>query len=156
MRSIIIAILAIGCLGAAEFPVEGVHMCCGGCKKAIAAASPAATVQGKQVIVSAASADEANAALVALNKAGFHGAVAVKGVAFPTQQLSDAKADTVVVTGVHNCCGGCEKKITALVTGAGAAGCEIADGTVTATGPVSPKAVVEALNGGGLAATPTP
>lgn len=80
MRSIIIAILAIGCLGAAEFPVEGVHMCCGGC----------------------------------------------------------------------------EKKITALVTGAGAAGCEIADGTVTATGPVSPKAVVEALNGGGLAATPTP
>jgi periplasmic mercuric ion binding protein len=157
MRSVLIAILALGLgLGAAEFPVEGLHLCCGSCKKAVAAATPAATVKGDTVVITAGSADEANAALAALAKAGFHGAVTVKGVAFPVQDVSDVKVDTVTITGIHNCCKGCAKRITELVTAGGGAVKSLDETTLVVTGPVSPKAVLTALNGGGLGGSIAP
>ncbi|MEX0702890.1 MAG: cation transporter [Planctomycetales bacterium] len=157
--------LASAASQAGEVKVSGVHICCGMCVKAIDAALK--DVQGvsaakgdaktKVVVFQAADDKGAEAGVKALAAAGFYGE-AKHGdvvVAFPASGAkADAKADTIVLTGVHLCCGGCVTASTKAVKEV--AGVTDAKGdpkakTVTVTGSsVEVAKAVEALNKAGF------
>ncbi|MEX0717671.1 MAG: cation transporter [Planctomycetaceae bacterium] len=150
---------------AGEVKVTGVHICCGMCVKALNEALTGVTgvsnakpdQQSKTVTFVAADDKAAEAGVKALADAGFHGAAkhGDKDVAFPASgAAADAKADSVVLTGVHLCCGGCVNAATkaakevANVTDAKA---DQKAKTVTLTGnSVEVAKAVEALNKAGF------
>lgn len=109
----------------AETKVElkGVHLCCGGCvtavKDAVADISGATVVcdrPGKTISISAADEATVQKAIDAIAAAGYHGESSSKDL--KCKDDSGAKAGKVArieLTGVHNCCGGCNKAIKAAL-----------------------------------------
>src|SRR5690606_17639375 len=106
--------------------VSNLHVCCGACVKALNAAltdvpgvSDAKPNQkGKSLTFTAANDKAADAGVKALAEAGFYGTAkhGDKELAFPASgAATDAKADSVVLTGVHLCCGGCVTAATKAV-----------------------------------------
>ncbi|QDU36780.1 copper exporting ATPase [Maioricimonas rarisocia] len=150
---------------AGDVKVEGVHLCCGACVKGVGKAlKDVSGVEGVtcdrdegSVAFAAESADAAKSAINALAAAGFFGKAKHDGeeVAFPKSGAKEgAKADTVSVSNVHLCCGGCVNavaKAVKKVDGVSDVTCDRAESSVKVTGSdVSVEAVVEALNGAGF------
>ena len=103
---------------AADVKIEGVHLCCGSCSKAIESAlkdvdgvSDATPDQdAKSVTFKAKDSKAVDAGLKALADAGFHGKATADGkaVKFPEVKVAKGtKSDAFTITGVHLCCGSC-------------------------------------------------
>jgi len=147
---------------AGQMKVEGVHLCCGACVKAVNAAFEG--VEGitnltvdkdaGTVVWEAADRKTAQKGIQALAKAGFGGKAAFDGkpVNFPKGVKEEATGDSVTIGGLHNCCDGCADAITAAlkgVKGVAEAKCNKRQCTVTGTA-VSHTALIEALHAAGL------
>ncbi|MCH8829324.1 MAG: cation transporter [Planctomycetes bacterium] len=152
---------------AADVSLSGTHLCCGGCAKSVAKVlggitgveDAACDLKTKTVTFKAAEADIAKKALRALAKAGFYGTAKVDGkaVKFPAQKIKKGtKNDTVVLRGVHICCGQCIKAIAAAVKGVSGVespACNKKKRTVTLTGKdIDVAAAIAALNKAGFSA----
>ena len=107
------------------------HLCCGACVKAVHKAVDSvegATVEVDQEEGTSAitAADEETAARVlkAIADAGFHGKSDSETLALPKDSGAPAgKVERLEITGIHNCCGGCNKALKeAIKTVEGVAG----------------------------------
>lgn len=149
-------------VSAGQVKVEGVHLCCGACVKAVNAAfegvEGVSNIQvdkdGGTVTFDATDMKAARAGVGAMAKAGFGGKAVHggKAVNFPKGFKEEAKADSVTIRGLHNCCAGCSKAITAAlekVEGVKGVKCEKRVCTVTGSG-ISYTALIEALHADGL------
>jgi copper chaperone CopZ len=153
---------------AGECKVEGVHICCRACVVAIGEAltdvegvsDGAADADAGTVTFQATDAEAANRGLAALGEAGFFGSASHGDdeVAFPASGAEeDEKADSVVISNLHNCCPGCKNAIdAALETVDGVSG-NTWDGDaklLTVTGSdFELTAVIAALNESGFGGT---
>lgn len=150
---------------AGDVKVEGVHLCCGACVKGVGKALKGvdglAGIQcdrkAGSIVFSAESGDAAKSAIAALADGGFFGTATLdgKGVAFPKSGAkAGAKADSISISHVHLCCGGCisaAAKAVRGVEGVADVDCDRAGSSVKVTGSdVSVEAVVKALNGAGF------
>ena len=164
--SLFALLLAVGVTQAEEVTVKGVHLCYGQCVKGVAKtlgsvdgiSDAACDRTAKTVTFTADSDKSAAAAINALGKAGFHGAAAHgdKLLKFPASGAKKGdKADKVVFTNVHLCCGACVKGVAkALADIKAEAVCDRKAGTVTLTGSgIDVSAAVAALNKAGFNAT---
>lgn len=162
--------VAVGSAVAGEVKIEKTHLCCGACLKGVDKALDGVegvsevTRDQKTKVITFAAADEkaVKAGIDALAKAGYHGDAkhGDKKVEFPSSGAKkDQKADRVVLTGVHLCCGACVKAVAAAIDEAKIEGvqdkaCDREKKTVTVEGKeVDVLAVVKALNKAGFHGT---
>jgi mercuric ion binding protein len=128
IRTGLILLSAAGMLGAAalaETKVEigNVHLCCPGCVKAVGSAL--AGVEGvtgvcdqkaKTVTITAPDDATAQKGIEALAAAGYHGKLESKAVHFPRDSgATEGKVSSLTLTGIHNCCGACNKAVKAAI-----------------------------------------
>jgi len=119
---------AAGMLGAvalAETKVEvtNVHLCCPQCVKGVGAAlkgvegvTGKCDQKGKTVTITAADDATAQKGIEALAAAGFHGRLETNAVHFPRDSgATEGKVSSLTLTGVHNCCGACNKAIKSVL-----------------------------------------
>ena len=109
-------------VSAGEVTLDGAHLCCGACVKAIqetlkdAEGITELTVDkdSRKIAFNATNAKAARKGVVALTRAGFAGKAthAGKEMKLPKGYQEDTKSDSVTLRGLHNCCGGCAKAIT--------------------------------------------
>lgn len=102
--------------------VSGVHLCCGGCvtgvKDAVSDLKDSKSVcdmKAKTVTITADNDAAAQKAIDALAEAGYHGDLDSKSVAFKKVQTPEGKVKRLEVSGVHNCCGACNKAIKGAI-----------------------------------------
>src|SRR4051812_41466545 len=102
--------------------LKGVHLCCGGCTKAVAGILKMVEgVTGKcdqkagTVTITAKDDAAARNALDALAAGGFHGESNNKELAIKDDSGAKGKAKSVTITGIHNCCGSCCRGIKATL-----------------------------------------
>lgn len=159
---IVAAMLFAASTQAGDVKVEGVHLCCGMCVKAVNEAmakaegvTEVAVDQDAGVVTfKTADAKTARQGVGALARAGFGGKATHEGkeVKLPKGFKEDGAGDTVAIRGLHNCCPGCVKGITAAlekVEGVEGVSCE--KRTCTLTGKnIKYSAVIAALNDAGL------
>ncbi len=164
LRSLALSVAASlvfsGVLSAAEVKISGVHICCGACVKAVTASlkdvagvTKAGAEEDGTVTFDAADEKAAAAGIAALAKAGFHGAAKSGGkeLAFPAVTVKEAKADSVTLTGIHLCCGGCYTAANDALKGIGAVTSDKKAKTVTVTGKgLDVAAILAALNKAGF------
>jgi copper chaperone CopZ len=128
LRSGLVLLSAAGLLGAAalaetKVEVSNVHLCCGGCVKAVGKVLKGVDgVKGKcdqkagTVTITAPDDETAQKSIEALAAAGFHGRLDTKAVHFPRDSgASEGKVSSLKVTGVHNCCPQCCKILKSTV-----------------------------------------
>ncbi|WP_161602409.1 heavy-metal-associated domain-containing protein [Tautonia marina] len=141
--------------------LEGVHLCCGACVRAVdEAAKPieGVTVTCDQdlgtVVMVSKDVKALQRTLDAITAAGYHGTpdsdlVIVKDDSGAT----DKPVETLTLTGLHNCCRGCAVAVQEAlgeVEGIETIKAEPRSTTVTLSGKVIPLAAVEALNAAGF------
>ncbi len=107
--------------------VSDVHICCGGCVKAIAKAAQVDGVQAEvdqdeaTVVLTAATYKDIQKSLEKIAKAGFCGKIEddtqAGKVNFPEIKLADGKVKKLSVKHVHNCCRGCSDALVEAVEG---------------------------------------
>lgn len=166
MRSFVLASTALMLIAAVasagEVTVEGAHLCCGKCVTAAQKAfegvegisDVAVDKDAGKVTFKATDMKTVRQGLAALGKAGFAGKTSHDGkeIKGPKGFKEDAKADSVTIRGLHNCCGGCQKAITGALEGVkGVSGvdCKKKSCEVTGTG-VSYSDLIAALHEAGL------
>lgn len=103
--------------------VSEMHLCCGACVKAVQKAID--SVEGASVTVDrkegtsaiiASSDAVAEKALKALADAGFHGKTDSEKLTMPKDSgAPEGKVERIELSGIHNCCGGCNKAIKAAL-----------------------------------------
>ena len=119
---------AAGMLGGAalaetKVEIADVHLCCGACVKAVGTALKGVEgVRGvcdqkaKTVTITAPDDATAQKGIEALAAAGYHGRLETKAVHFPRDSgATKGKVSSLTVTGIHNCCGACNKAIKTAV-----------------------------------------
>ncbi|MBW3542868.1 MAG: heavy-metal-associated domain-containing protein, partial [Planctomycetes bacterium] len=125
LRSFTAASLVLGIAAAApaaDVTVKNVHLCCGQCVTIVGKAMKdvegvsgiVADRDGKTVTFKAADDKAAEAGIKALAGEGFYGTAThgEKKLKFPESGAKEGqKADKVVLTGVHLCCGACAKGV---------------------------------------------
>jgi len=137
--------------------LTGMHICCGGCTKAIVAATKdlvgakvAVDQDSEEVTITADSKEAAQKAVDAIIKAGYHGKTDSTDVKVADD--SGAKAGNVkrlTVSGAHNCCGACTVAIKGAlkeVSGVTADTCKAKQTSFVVEGDFDAQAVVKALN----------
>jgi len=142
----------------AETKVElkGTHLCCGACVKAAdAILKKVEGVTGKvdsatdMIVITAKDEKSAQAALDALAAGGFHGETGdAKLVQKDDSGVTKGKVKTLTLTGVHNCCGSCNKSINEAVKSvAGVTGntAKVKQDTFDVTGDFEAEDVVKAM-----------
>ncbi len=147
---------------AGEVKLEGVHLCCGLCVKAVTQAisetdgisNLKVDREARLVTFTAANQEAAQTGVNTLAKAGFAGKATHDGKSVPLPKGGDnlGKANEVTVQGLHNCCGGCQKAITAAlekVDGVKSVNCEKQTCKLSGTG-IDEAAVIAALHASGL------
>lgn len=117
--------LALASSARAEVKVElkGVHLCCGACVKAVGnilkgvdGVQGKCDPKGKTVTITAPDAKTAQKAVDALAAGGFHGKTGQKDVAVKDDSgATKGKVKSATVTGIHNCCGNCNKAVQAAI-----------------------------------------
>ena len=140
------------------------HICCGGCTKAIVAATkdlPGAKVtvdqDNEEVSIAAESKEAAQKAVDAILAAGYHAKTDSGDVTIADD--SGAKPGNVKrleVSGVHNCCGACTSAIkdaVKSVAGYQADTCKPKQQSFVVEGDFDAQAVVKALNEAGFHVT---
>lgn len=141
--------------------VSGVHLCCPACVKAVAKAlepiegvTPKCDRDAGTVTITAKDDATAQKALDALAAAGFHGKTGSPTLTIKkTTGVPKGKVKTLTLSGLHNCCGACNKKIkSTLKTVAGVDGdtAKAKSGTFDVTGDFEADAVVKALSTAGF------
>jgi mercuric ion binding protein len=133
------------------------HICCGGCSKAIVAATKdltgakvAVDKDSEEVTITADSKEAAQKAVDAIIGAGYHAKTDSKDVTITED--SGAKAGNVkrlTVSGAHNCCGSCTDAIKGAlkgVSGVTADTCKSKQTSFVVEGDFDAQAVVKALN----------
>ena len=155
-------VVASGGAAGADTKVElkGTHLCCGQCVKAVG--DILKTVDGvtgacdqKAGTVTLTAKDDAAAqkALDALAAGGFHGTTDSKDLKIKDDSgASKGKVKALTLEGVHNCCGACNKAITAAVGKvAGVTGntAKAKSDTFEVTGEFDAEELVKALNAAG-------
>jgi mercuric ion binding protein len=121
----VVALLTLSGVASAETKVElkGVHLCCPGCVNAVGGIlKKVDDVKGmcdqKAGTVTLTAKDDvaAQKALDALAAGGFHGDTGNKDVAIKDDSGAEkGKVKSLTLTGVHNCCGQCNKGIKEAV-----------------------------------------
>ena len=126
------AVLSSLCMGLvlagsarAEVKVElkGVHLCCGNCVKSVGTilkdvdgVKGKCDQKAKTVTITAPDAKTAQKALDALAAGGFHGDTGQKEVSIKDDSgIAKGKVKSLTVTGIHNCCGNCNKAVKEAV-----------------------------------------
>lgn len=138
--------------------VSEIHLCCGGCVKAVEKASKIDGVQAEvsqdegTAVLTAATYADVQKALDEIAKAGFSGKIEddtqAGKVKFPEIKTADGNVKKLAVKHIHNCCRGCSEAIAEAL--------ESVDGVASHTvkpkkvefvveGDFDPGAVVEAL-----------
>jgi len=111
-------LLSVAVQAEVKVTLTKMHLCCGACVKAVNGA--VAGVDGAEVkvdkkaksaTITATSADSAQAAVNAIASAGFHGVSDNDKIGLPKVKTPDGNVKRIVLTGVHNCCGGCNVAI---------------------------------------------
>jgi periplasmic mercuric ion binding protein len=115
----------LGAVAVAETKVEvaNVHLCCPACVKGVSAAlkdvegvKGVCDQKGKTITLTAADDAAAQKGIEALAAAGYHGKLETKAVHFPRDSgATKGKVSSLTLTGVHNCCGACNKAIKTAV-----------------------------------------
>jgi periplasmic mercuric ion binding protein len=115
----------LGAVAAAESKVEvkNVHLCCPACVKGVGTAlkevegvKGVCNQKNKTVTITAADDATAQKAIDALAAAGYHGELETTAVKFPADSgATVGKVSSVTLTGIHNCCGACNKAIKSAV-----------------------------------------
>ena len=161
-------VLSAGSIFAGEVTVSNVHLCCGSCIAAVdealtdvAGVSDVGADQNSKTIRFAAADDKAAAAgIEALARHGFFGKAkhGDKKLDFPANGAKKGdKANTIVLNGVHLCCGACgtgAKKSLDNVAGLSAIEVDRAAGKITLKGAgIDTVKALDALNAGGFYAT---
>lgn len=160
-----VSVLAWAAPAAAETKVElkNVHMCCGGCAKAVAGilkkvegvTDATADEDTTTARFTAADAKVAQRALDALAAGGFHGDTGgSKEYGFKDDSgVKAGKVKSLTVTGFHNSCPGCVKSFREAIKDVpGVAGdtCKSKVRTCQVTGDFDAAELVKALNKGGF------
>ena len=158
------AVLAWAGPSAAETNVElkDVHMCCGGCAKAVAGVlkkvegvtDVTTDQEARTARFTAADDKAAQRALDALAAAGFHGRSGSKEFAFKDDSgVKAGKVKSLTVTGFHNSCPGCVKSFREAikdVPGVLGDNAKPRVRTCEVTGDFDAAQLVKALNKGGF------
>ena len=164
MRILALAVVALmGSVASARTTVtlSEMHLCCGACVRGVESAVK--TVEGAEVtldrkagsaVVSAATDEAAQRAVDAIAKAGFHAASNHKSIKMKDDsKVEKGKVSRLVLTGVHNCCGGCNvavKKALKSVDGVEADTAKAKSKEIVVEGSFDGLAVVKALNKAGF------
>lgn len=140
--------------------ISGLHNCCGGCLKGITGAIKAAGAQAEiakgddTVTITAPDKATAQKALDKLAAAGYHGASDTPGLEMKDDSgAPDGKTTRLVLSGAHNCCGGCTDAIKDAAGGVpGVSGQTISpkSKTFVVEGNYDAKALIKALNDAGF------
>lgn len=153
---------------AADVTISGVHLCCGACVKGVgkaldgvAGVSNVSCDQDSETVKFTAADDKAaTAGVAALAKAGFGGKAKSgdKEVAFPASGVEKGKkANSVSISGIHLCCGGCYKAAEGSlkgVAGVKEVKSDKATKTITLSGEgIDINAALDALSAGGFHGT---
>jgi copper chaperone CopZ len=142
--------------------VKGTHLCCGACVKGVGTALKGIDVKAKcdreagTVTITAKDEATAQKALDALGAAGYFGDTGSKTLTIKPGTAPKGTAKAVTVSGVHNCCGACNKAIKAAVkTVSGVTGdtAKSKSATFEVKGDFDPEAVIKALNAAGFNAS---
>lgn len=145
---------------AEDVKIAGVHLCCGKCvtgaKQALAKVEGVSKIRvnktDETVIFEATDTKSATSGLKSLAAAGFYGATETSGPDFGVDPF--AKKDSVTVTAMHLCCGGCITAAeTAIGSVAGVTGTDVSAkaGQIEVTGSgISLSAVLKALHAAGF------
>lgn len=137
--------------------VSGSHLCCGACFKAVDkavdgvdGATATTDKKAKTITIKAGDDETAQKALNALAIAGFHGSTDNDKLGFKdVSGLAGGQVKRLALTGVHNCCGGCNraiKRAIASVDGVVADTAKPNAKDVVVEGDFDAAAVVKALN----------
>jgi len=117
-------LLLAGARGAeTKVELKGVHLCCPGCVKGVAAAlkdlegiKPACDQENRTVTILAPDDATAQKALDALAAAGYHGELGNSSLTLKKESnIPSGKVKSVSLTGVHNCCRACNRAIKEAV-----------------------------------------
>jgi copper chaperone CopZ len=106
-----------------ELTLSGVHLCCGGCEKGVAAAvedvegvEVACDKDAGTVTIKASGRESGMAALKAIAMAGYHGKPSNSKIKMPVaKNVPEGMVSSLKLKGVHNCCGACIKAINKAV-----------------------------------------
>jgi len=118
----VLGLLAAVAQAEVKVTLSNMHLCCGACVKAVDAAVEG--VEGADVVVdkkaksatiTAANQAAAQAAVTAIAEAGFHGKSSDKKISVPSTKAPEGTVKRLVLTNVHNCCGGCNVAINKAV-----------------------------------------
>lgn len=166
VRSFGIAALALGlAFGAAraetKVELKNVHLCCPACVKAVGdtlkkidGVTGVCNQAGKTVTLTAADAATIQKAVDALAAVGFHGAPDSKDITVKDDSGAEkGKVKSVTLTGVHNCCGACNRAIKATlkkVEGVKADTAKAKNSEFEVTGDFDAQDVIKALNAAGF------
>ncbi len=144
--------------GPTELVLSDVHLCCGGCKKAVEGALGTLTgveisAGRSDVTIKGESGELVKTALEYVMDKGFYGTPSIAAFA-PTKKYSTDKKESVSISKVHLCCDDCvEAAEDALMDVEGAEeieGLEAKARDFVVKGMISPADVVAALNAVGL------
>ncbi len=122
--AVLLGLLSAGAVRAeTKVELKNVHLCCGQCVKIagnilkkIDGVSGACDQDAKTITITAADDKSAQKAVDALAAGGFHGDTGSKEVTIKDDSgVSAGKVTTLTLTGIHNCCGQCNKAIKATV-----------------------------------------
>lgn len=166
LRNAAIAVALLAGLTAAavaetKVTISNMHLCCGACVKAVnnavggvEGAEVAVDKDAKSAVVTAKSAEAAQAAVNAIAKAGFHGKTDNDDIKMASgADVADANVKRMEFTNVHNCCGGCNvaiKKAVESVDGVEANTAKPKSNTFVVEGDFNALALVKALHAAGF------
>ena len=143
--------------------LTGVHLCCQGCVDAVDAAlmnvegvSSHCDIARGIVAFTASDDDAARKALDSLAAAGFYGSIENQNLAMkPVGTIPHGKVKSLMVSGIHNCCGPCcdaIKEAIATVDGVTGDTAKPMATTFEVTGLFHAAALVRAINDAGFSA----
>jgi copper chaperone CopZ len=159
-----VAVLALAGTARAESEVKvelkGTHLCCRGCVNAVGeilgkidGVKGTCDQKAGTVTITAKNADAAKKALQALADGGFHGDTGNKDLAIKDDSgVKKGKVEKLTLTGVHNCCGNCNKGLKEAikkVEGVKGDTAKAKEKTFEVTGDFDAAELVKALNAAG-------
>jgi periplasmic mercuric ion binding protein len=131
------------------------HLCCPACFKAVdetlkdmTGVKHQTSREDKTITITADNQENAQKAIDALAKAGFHGATDVESLKFKKVETPEGAVKRLEVSGIHNCCGQCTtaiKKAVDGVKGVQANTCKPRETSFVVEGDFSAAELVESL-----------
>lgn len=154
-------LFASSALADSTVTLSKLHLCCGACvaavNKAVGSVDGASVEVDKAALsatITAADGETAQKAVDAVAAAGFHGVSDNDDIAMKNDSgATEGNVRRVVVSGLHNCCGGCNvaiKKALDTVDGVQANTAKPKSSTLVVEGNFDAQAVVKALNDAGF------